>query len=71
MNATDFVIVNRTRSKSPVRRCTRPACPELTRHRSQLCPDHRGGKGSPGGRHSSAGSSVPGAGEHDSLQLDR
>ncbi|MGW6659367.1 hypothetical protein [Rhodococcus sp. NPDC055024] len=71
MNATNYIVVNRTRSKSPVRRCTRPACPELTRHGSQRCPDHRGRKGSPGGRHASAGSSAPGAGEHDFFQFDR
>ncbi|WP_144419605.1 hypothetical protein [Rhodococcus sp. ARP2] len=71
MSNTNYVVVNRTRSKSPARRCTRPTCPELTRHRSQRCPDHRGSKDSPGGRHTSAGSSAPGAGERDSLQFDR
>ncbi|MEE2058270.1 hypothetical protein [Rhodococcus artemisiae] len=31
----------RARSKRAPRRCLEAKCPQLTKHRSQRCPDHR------------------------------
>ena len=46
--------VSLNRRKRPARKCRESACPQLTRHRTGKCPDHRRGTGT-----SSAGS--PGA----------
>lgn len=40
---TTHIAVSRKRSKAPARRCITAKCAELTRHRSQRCPDHRNG----------------------------
>lgn len=37
---THFHIARRT-TKPPARRCKWANCVELTRHKTQLCPDHR------------------------------
>jgi hypothetical protein len=39
---TTHFAVSKTRSKRPARRCTVAHCAHLTRHRTQLCPTHRG-----------------------------
>ncbi|WP_458681651.1 hypothetical protein [Prescottella equi] len=39
--STNHIAVVNARGKRPARRCRHRDCVQLTRHRGQMCPDHR------------------------------